>query len=165
MDHFDDEDYYDDAVENNFFIKPLFYDELLDDFLNELNEESDKTKNDCELENSYSYKDINLVQVFIALIPGEFVEVGLGLAFIKLGKELFHRGDRNTRSGRVAHVTINALACFIFKVIAEVVLRKLRKRHIGDVMTVCLILAKSDNLVKRNITVYITGLVDVAVVI
>lgn len=36
--------------------------------LNELNEESDKTKNDCELENSYSYKDINLVQVFIALI-------------------------------------------------------------------------------------------------
>lgn len=39
MDHFDDEDYYADAEENNFFIKPLFYDELLDDFLNELNEE------------------------------------------------------------------------------------------------------------------------------
>ena len=34
----------------------------------DLNEESDKTKNDCELENSYSYKDINLVQVVIALI-------------------------------------------------------------------------------------------------
>ena len=88
-----------------------------------------------------------------------------GIALIKFLKELINGCNLKSKLGKAFYVLIDALATLVLKIISEVVALKLIKRHITYVVSVCLILAKSLDLVKRDIAVYVTCFINIRVVI
>ncbi len=92
-------------------------------------------------------------------------EQQVGVGFIGIGEQLLHRGDLQAHSLQIGGVLVNALAVFVLKIVAEVVLLQLGQGHVLDVVVFSLVVPEVLDLVEREVAVDVARLVNVAVVV